>query len=207
MWHWERITAGPNKGAWMHPCFIRGNKVLCSYMSRHCSVQKPNVPLHWMCPSKLLPSAEKIDSNRLGNMITRGMGDLATEAFHLDDITLPKVQQNTFGDQIESKIPTDGICKNISAWFPTKGEIVTGNDHKCFEDKIVNIQSGYNVPDSILEPTPIREDLLSNRDNISFLSDHFLWGESDVFREDVRSCVNINLLLEPLSDETIDDFF
>ena len=140
-------------------------------------------------------------------MITRGMRDLATEAFHLDDITLSKVQPETFGDQIKSKIPADGIGKNTFAWFPTKGEIATGNDHACFEDKIVNIQNGYNIPDSVLEPTPIREDFLSNRDNISLLSDHFLSGEFDVFREDVRSCVNINLLLEPLSDETIDDFF
>lgn len=35
MWHWERILDGPFKGGWIHPYFIRGNKVLCSFMSRH----------------------------------------------------------------------------------------------------------------------------------------------------------------------------
>lgn len=35
MWHWERIVTGPLKGAWIHPYFQKGNKELCTYMSRH----------------------------------------------------------------------------------------------------------------------------------------------------------------------------
>jgi hypothetical protein len=35
MWHWERILEGPFKGGWIHPYFVRGNKSLCSLMSRH----------------------------------------------------------------------------------------------------------------------------------------------------------------------------
>jgi hypothetical protein len=35
MWHFERILEGKYKSAWMHPCFVRGNKALCSLMSRH----------------------------------------------------------------------------------------------------------------------------------------------------------------------------
>ena len=35
MWHFERILEGPYKGAFMHPYFVRGNKMLCTHMSRH----------------------------------------------------------------------------------------------------------------------------------------------------------------------------
>jgi HSF-type DNA-binding len=35
MWHFHRILEGPDRGAFTHPCFVRGNKQLCSYMSRH----------------------------------------------------------------------------------------------------------------------------------------------------------------------------
>lgn len=39
MWHFERIEKGPSKGAFMHPYFVRGNKELCSLMSRHISLK------------------------------------------------------------------------------------------------------------------------------------------------------------------------
>ena len=35
MWHFERILDGCHKGAWTHPYFVRGQKILCSKMSRH----------------------------------------------------------------------------------------------------------------------------------------------------------------------------
>lgn len=35
MWHFERILDGPDKGAFVHPYFVRGNKPLCAYMTRH----------------------------------------------------------------------------------------------------------------------------------------------------------------------------
>jgi hypothetical protein len=41
MWHFQRILEGPDRGAFMHPCFIRSNKQLCSYMSRHVFAPPP----------------------------------------------------------------------------------------------------------------------------------------------------------------------
>jgi hypothetical protein len=41
MWHFQRILEGPDRGAFMHPCFIRSNKPLCSYMSRHVFAPPP----------------------------------------------------------------------------------------------------------------------------------------------------------------------
>lgn len=35
MWHFDRILDGPGKGGFMHPFFVRGNKALCTFMSRH----------------------------------------------------------------------------------------------------------------------------------------------------------------------------
>ena len=34
-WHFERVLEGPEKGAFVHPFFLRGNRAMCSYMSRH----------------------------------------------------------------------------------------------------------------------------------------------------------------------------
>ena len=34
MWHFDRVKEGPNKGAFLHPYFVRGNRELCSQMSR-----------------------------------------------------------------------------------------------------------------------------------------------------------------------------
>lgn len=39
-WRFERILDGPNRGAFHHPHFVKGKKVLCSYMTRNT------------CPSK-----------------------------------------------------------------------------------------------------------------------------------------------------------
>jgi hypothetical protein len=36
-WHFERILDGPDKGAFMHPYFVRGNKFLCTLMTRNFS--------------------------------------------------------------------------------------------------------------------------------------------------------------------------
>lgn len=41
MWHFHRILEGPDRGAFMHPCFIKGNKQLCSHMSRHVFAPPP----------------------------------------------------------------------------------------------------------------------------------------------------------------------
>jgi hypothetical protein len=37
MWHFQRVLEGPFKGAFIHPCFLKGKKELCSYMSRQLS--------------------------------------------------------------------------------------------------------------------------------------------------------------------------
>lgn len=46
MWHFHRIMEGPHRGAFMHPCFIRGNKQRIAFMSRHVHVAtaSPTVP-------------------------------------------------------------------------------------------------------------------------------------------------------------------
>jgi len=53
MWHFHRITEGPNRGAFMHPCFVRGNKQLMSYMSRH------SAPLHSTSTEPHTPAGER----------------------------------------------------------------------------------------------------------------------------------------------------
>jgi hypothetical protein len=136
-------------------------------------------------------------------MFTRGIRDLANEAFHLDDVMLSKTALDTFINPMKSKSPTDVICKSLSDSLPGN-EIVKGDDQDWFEDKNIDCDGGYDVPISVLEPTPLREDfpLISN---ISLVSHKF--ASEDTSRNDVQTCHNISLLLEPLADEAIEDFF
>lgn len=39
MWHFERVEKGSNKGAFIHPYFVRDNKELCGYMSRQIALK------------------------------------------------------------------------------------------------------------------------------------------------------------------------
>lgn len=45
MWHFERILDGPNRDSFHHPFFLRGNKQLCSYMSRDAKSLPVGTPL------------------------------------------------------------------------------------------------------------------------------------------------------------------
>jgi hypothetical protein len=40
-WDFERISHGPNKGTYMHPYFVKGNRELCDLMSRRILKDKP----------------------------------------------------------------------------------------------------------------------------------------------------------------------
>jgi hypothetical protein len=44
MWHFHRIMEGPHRGAFVHPCFIRGSKQLITYMSRHAYAAAASSP-------------------------------------------------------------------------------------------------------------------------------------------------------------------
>lgn len=61
MWHWERIADGPFKGGWKHPYFLRGNKLLCSYMSRRMLCD-PSIPTELLV--KCLARSSQGNENR-----------------------------------------------------------------------------------------------------------------------------------------------
>lgn len=42
MWRFERVLVGPYQGALIHPCFLRGNKALCAFMSRSSPTSSPS---------------------------------------------------------------------------------------------------------------------------------------------------------------------
>jgi len=43
MWNFSRIVDGPYRGAFVHPYFVQGQKLLCERMSRHESAQGPKI--------------------------------------------------------------------------------------------------------------------------------------------------------------------
>jgi hypothetical protein len=54
MWHFERVLDGNCKGAFVHPYFLRGQKLLCGKMSRHIKLPLSSYPMkskqlgaHW----------------------------------------------------------------------------------------------------------------------------------------------------------------
>jgi hypothetical protein len=52
MWHFDKILDGPEKGGYFHPYFVKGNKALCSKMSRKL-IDKPESPKNLKALSKL----------------------------------------------------------------------------------------------------------------------------------------------------------
>lgn len=61
MWHFERVLDGPDRGAFVHPLFIRGNKPLCAYMSRH-GLHLP-LPQHLTQLQSNMPLTSNISNN------------------------------------------------------------------------------------------------------------------------------------------------
>jgi hypothetical protein len=45
MWHFERVTDGSCKGAFVHPYFLRGHKLLCGKMSRYSKLPLSSYPI------------------------------------------------------------------------------------------------------------------------------------------------------------------
>jgi hypothetical protein len=45
MWHFERVFDGSCKGAFVHPYFLRGQKLLCGEMSRHHKLPLTSYPI------------------------------------------------------------------------------------------------------------------------------------------------------------------
>jgi hypothetical protein len=79
MWHFERILEGPDRGAFMHPNFVRGNKSLCAYMSRHLFVKPP-------IPDSLLDSKIESHRNRVDHENNRWRWQNDTESFLSKDM-------------------------------------------------------------------------------------------------------------------------
>ena len=82
MWHFERVLDGPDKGAFIHPYFIKGNKPLCAYMSRH-GLNMP-LPKHLV---KLLQN-EHSWTNNMSNgesSMDKSSDDLLQSALSLPD--------------------------------------------------------------------------------------------------------------------------
>eukprot|EP00934_Nitzschia_sp_Nitz4_P002105 Nitzschia sp. Nitz4//scaffold246_size28974//131//1048//NITZ4_008079-RA/size28974-exonerate_est2genome-gene-0.29-mRNA-1//1//CDS//3329543903//2105//frame0 len=67
MWHFERVEHGPNKGAFIHPYFVKDNRELCSYMCRQMHLAKPRDQGQPMTPIDTTP--EPRTSLRTDNLV------------------------------------------------------------------------------------------------------------------------------------------
>lgn len=153
MWHWERILEGPFKGGWIHPYFIRGNKSLCSLMSRH--------------------ETPKASGGATLPVIAQRMNDLQAlrERLMMDNKTHTERAQSPVDDLIGSlTLPMQFIsttCKIIEDdWEPLPASTFMEKTFDSFEVQELPIHfletddSLFTLDDTeslILEPTPIRE--------------------------------------------------
>lgn len=64
MWHFEKILDGPNKGGYFHSYFVKGNRALCSKMSRNL-IHKPESSGNLKTFSKLKMSENFMDKQPL----------------------------------------------------------------------------------------------------------------------------------------------
>jgi hypothetical protein len=88
MWHFERLLDGPEKRAFfMHPLFVRGNKPLCTHMSRHI-VTTPQMSSHTGLQSRSSMKQMKLPDCNNGR---RSIDESRSQLFTQEASTLKKL--------------------------------------------------------------------------------------------------------------------
>jgi hypothetical protein len=134
MWHWERILNGPCKGAWIHPYFIQGNKVLCSFMSRH-SLPKPEMI------RVLLSAAEiTVESNNAISLPTK---------LHSEKLQFPLMRGNT---STPFSAPLKSYSKSVDEWEPLP--TTCQENQTLFDEQFLHFMIEPEPVDATPFPTP-----------------------------------------------------
>ncbi len=177
MWHWERIIDGPFKGGWVHPYFVRGNKMLCTYMSRH-GIPNPDM-------IQYLLSSENTSAFHTSSPFLQNSEPNVSMKSHNERIDFPPATNPGLSNPLKMISST---YKAIDEdWDPIPVAPFVENDFNSFGgpqlsvhfvDPSSEILSLCESAQSILEPTPFRE-----------------------------TADDTSRLLEPLSYETIDNLF
>eukprot|EP00934_Nitzschia_sp_Nitz4_P007270 Nitzschia sp. Nitz4//scaffold22_size323478//177028//177804//NITZ4_000545-RA/size323478-processed-gene-0.469-mRNA-1//-1//CDS//3329543049//7260//frame0 len=141
MWHWERIVDGPYKGAWRHPYFVRGNKTLCRFMSRHLfsnnsSVSPSDSPIH-------INKGDFPSSINLASSLSMSFPSLAADSFAKDMMNIP------------ANMKKQDVLPSVPQLSRQQGGQTLRFEHRNldFLDEIV--PTDVFDASSILEPTPI----------------------------------------------------
>jgi hypothetical protein len=100
MWHFQRILDGPDKGAFVHPFFVRGNKLLCGRMSRHVP---PNQALAASLPDLVNdPSIERVDISNWSlrhieaSIMPLEKSDISSASYSVPDSAMTSCSQTDF---------------------------------------------------------------------------------------------------------------
>ena len=152
MWHFERVLAGEHKGAFVHPYFIKGNKPLCAYMSRHGLKKIPSshhlIPLdnvlskshndedafnsksNFSSPEAVLSSSEDAVEEAMA-LLTQVDADFCGSELKDGDLSIFEGRQFYFVDSMSSQDDIDGLCqtqlqtesdRTVSAYVSRDGE-------------------------------------------------------------------------------------
>lgn len=195
MWHWQRITHGPFKGGWLHPYFIRGDKKLCGFMSRH------------VCPPTVASSFFDGSTFEDGSMSSSSMAPIPTTntaimSERTDSHLWEKLERNSRGmkydfDEIFMKLRKHDNERTDMKLPLSSFEGSFFSAHSCMNSLHEVFDDGSMDPTPILEPSPIVEPLpiVSSR------------TDSTRRRNNNISSNDMNLLLEPLSLDAIDSLF
>lgn len=203
MWHFERVLEGKYKGAWIHPCFLRGNKPLCSLMSRHGApptadeVQKmlsQNQKLRMLLPNCIsLPQQhpDKVTvSHGPDNSGVRSGLPMNTWTYEPAPFFANKTEVVS-STQYHTVDTAKYICDMDDMWTPLPADSPSLDDSINSSKEDLDFLEGLqpmlssNQPELMLEPTPLRE--------------------SSVSRSIPVSHAGLTQLLEPLA--TMDDIF
>lgn len=158
MWHWERILDGPYKGGWIHPYFTRGNKLLCTYMSRH-GIPKLNV-----IQQVLMSSPEMSKNSLITQQLPSTMTMINQNRDYSDKLDFSFTRTTTSGTN-PLKMISESI-KNIEEdWEPLPASF-NDEESTSFDGPTIHfsehIQGAQFLDLKTLEPTPIREDSTFN---------------------------------------------
>ena len=159
MWHFNRITSGPLKGAWMHSCFLKESRKLCTYMSRQAASEGDPFDADPIPFLPALPAPQKeekvVENSRRGR--AKSTGDSLEQIPPTISFTNPP--HSMTWHQAECDYQSSSISGPESRLMSQQQQIMMGLDD------FVHPNFLSTTPLSMLEPTPILESKIPLRRN------------------------------------------
>ncbi len=228
MWHFHRIAEGPHRGAFAHPCFIRGNKELINYMNRHAPLSESPPLIENDISRRSARSNEELQPHELPMLTSSTFlptksdndlcGNIPSSSLHhqlpvmdYDHTVAAQPPVSYHGDNLDERIQ----LFETSAIYLTESPVLSNSANKKYPKiSIENLNDGDSIVFAGRKFCFLDYNSTLKEEHVVFSSDSCnpLHQEcnvklmDDIF-VDASPMIVSDSLLEPLTSEMIDSIF